>query len=147
MEKDLLSYTLLTIRAMVSEFISEFSHQKQWEKLNEEYKEKHGFYKGPQSLSLQSYIGSDLLIDFIYLARDVENGEPFTNEYWIRSQGTQCCRDENDKYACRAFKDILGKISVTFNGNVFTDIRWVEDEDCLIKNRFVKENVLYFNAF
>ena len=67
MEEKGLHYAMKTIRAMVDNFINDFGHQRQWEKLNEEYKESHGFHKGPQSLSLQSYIGSDLLIDFIYL--------------------------------------------------------------------------------
>ena len=147
MEKKTLSYILLTLRAMVSEFISEFSHQKQWEEFNEQYKKDHGFYCASNHLSLQSYIGSDLLIDFAYLAQDMEKGEPFVNEYWIRSMGTQSCRSEYDKECARTFRDILGKISVTFDGNEFTEIKWVEDKDCLIKNRFLEKGILYFNAF
>ena len=132
---------------MVSNFLNDFSHQRQWDKVNEEYKKAHGFSKGQESLSLQSYVGSDLLIDFIYLARDVEEGKPFTNEYWIRSMGTQCISDEKDKEANRVFSDILAKISVTYDGSEFTDIHWFEDEDCLIKNKFVEENKLYDYAY
>ena len=91
-----LGETLYTIRGMVDEFIRE--HQIQWDKVREEYKEKsrqeylkiypdssfEGHTLG-RPLSLQSYIGSDLLIDFAFLALEVEKKEPFIREYWIRS--------------------------------------------------------------
>ena len=133
------------IRAMVNDFIN--THERDWEKANEEYKAQHGFHRGPQSLSLQSYIGSDLLIDFIYLAKDVEEKVPFTNEYWIRSMGTQCIRTEQDKEDNNVFTDVLAKISVTFNGEEFTDIHWVEDEKCLIHNRLLEEGKLFRYAY
>lgn len=136
-----LFYALETIREMVDEFCS--VHYDDWEKINEAYKAEHGFNKGAEHLSIRSYIGSDLLIDFSYLARDVELGGPFTNEYWIRSQGTQCIRNERDREANKLWSDVLAKISVTYDGNEFTDIHWVEDDDCLIKNRFVAKDVLY----
>ena len=83
-----LGETLYTIRGMVEEFIRE--HQIQWDKVREEYKEKsrqeylkiypdssfEGHTLG-RSLSLQSYLGSDLLIDFAYLAFKAEQKEPF----------------------------------------------------------------------
>ena len=143
MEHKGIFYAQMMLRAMINDFLNEFSHQRQWEKINTEYKEAHGISKGSESLSMQSYIGSDLLIDFIYLAQDAEAGEPFINEYWIRSMGTQCCRTESAKEAVRgAFRDILAKISVTLDGKEFTDIHWIEDEECLIKNNFVEEKVL-----
>lgn len=136
-----LYYATKTIRAMVDNFIN--VHEHQWRKINEEYKKEHGFSKGKESLSLQSYIGSDLLIDFIYLAKQVEEGVPFTNEYWIRSMGTQCIRNDKDREDNRVFSDILGKMSVTFDGTEFTDIHWIQDSDCLVNNELLKENKLY----
>jgi len=140
MEKGLY-YATKTIRAMVDNFLN--IHEHQWRKINEEYKKEHGFSKGKESLSLQSYIGSDLLIDFIYLAKQVEEGAPFTNEYWIRSMGTQCIRNDKDREDNRVFSDILGKMSVTFDGTEFTDIHWIQDGDCLVNNELLKENKLY----
>ena len=147
MEKKGLHYAMMTIRRMVDSFLTDYGHQRQWDAINEEYKNEHGFHKGSETLILQSYIGSDLLIDFVFLAKDVEEGKPFTNEYWIRSMGTQCVRTEEDKENNRVFTDILAKISVTYDGNEFTDIHWFQDEDCLIDNKFVKENKPYDYAY
>lgn len=146
MEKGLY-YATKVIRTAVDNFLNEYAHERQWDKINEEYKKEHGFSLGRESLSLQSFIGSDMLIDFIYLARDVENGLPFTNEYWIRSMGTQCIRNDKDREDNRVFSDILAKLSVTFDGKEFTDIHWIQDEDCLIDNTFIKENKLYKYMF
>ena len=147
-----LGETLYTIRRMVDEFISE--HQIQWDKVREEYKEKsrqeylkiypdssfEGHTLG-RSLSLQSYIGSDLLIDFTYLALEVEKKEPFIREYWIRSQGTQCIKSESDVEANRnVWSDIVAKILVEFDGKEFTKVAWFQDEDCKLKNSFIKDD-------
>lgn len=136
-----LFYALETIREMVNEFCGEHSYE--WDKINEAYKAEHGFNKGAEHLSIRSYIGSDLLIDFSFLARDVELGEPFVNEYWIRSQGTQCIRSQKDREANSLWSDVLAKIRVEYDGNEFTDISWFEDDDCLIKNKFINKGVLY----
>ena len=78
-----LGETLYTIRRMVDEFNRE--HQLKWDKIREEDKEKsrqeylksyrdcslEGHTLG-RPLSLQSYIGSDLLSDFASLALDAE---------------------------------------------------------------------------
>ena len=145
-----LGETLHTIRRMVDEFIRE--HQIKWDKEREEYKEKsrqeylkiypdssfEGFPLG-RPLSLQSYIGSDLLIDFTFLALEVEKKEPFIREYWIRSQGTQCIRNEKDvKENRRVWSDIVAKILVEFDGKEFTKVAWFQDEDCKLKNSFIK---------
>ena len=145
-----LGETLHTIRGMVSAFICE--HQIQWDKVREEYKEKSrqeylkmypnssfdGYTLG-RPLSLQSYIGSDLLIDFTFLALEVENKEPFIREYWIRSQGTQCIKNESDVEANRSvWSDIVAKILVEFDGKEFTKVAWFQDEDCKLKNSFIK---------
>ena len=147
-----LGETLHTIRGMVSEFINE--HQIQWDKVREEYKEKsrqenlkicpdssfEGLPLG-RPLSLQSYIGSDLLIDFTFLALEVEKKEPFIREYWIRSQGTQCIKNESDVEANRnVWSDIVAKILVEFDGKEFTKVAWFQDEDCKLKNHFIKDN-------
>ena len=147
-----LGETLYTIRRMVDEFNRE--HQIQWDKIREEYKEKsrqeylkiypdssfEGFPLG-RPLSLQSYIGSDLLIDFTYLALEAEKKEPFIREYWIRSQGTQCIKNESDVEANRnVWSDIVAKILVEFDGKEFTKVAWFQDEDCKLKNSFIKDN-------
>lgn len=147
-----LGETLHTIHRMVGEFISE--HQIQWDKVREEYKEKsrqeylkiypdssfEGHTLGSH-LSLQSYIGSDLLIDFTFLALEVEKKEPFIREYWIRSQGTQCIKNEKDVKANRSvWSDIVAKILVEFDGEKFTKVAWFQDDDCKLKNSFIKGN-------
>lgn len=145
-----LGETLYTIRRMVDEFNRE--HQIQWDKIREEYKEKsrqeylkiypdssfEGYTLG-RSLSLQSYIGSDLLIDFTFLALEAEKKEPFIREYWIRSQGTQCIKNESDVEANRSvWSDIVAKILVEFDGKEFTKVAWFQDDDCKLKNSFIK---------
>ena len=147
-----LGETLYTIRRMVDEFNRE--HQIQWDKIREEYKEKsrqeylkiypdssfEGLPLG-RPLSLQSYIGSDLLIDFAFLALEAEKKEPFVREYWIRSQGTQCIKNESDVEANRnVWSDIVAKILVEFDGKEFTRVAWFQDEDCKLKNSFIKDN-------
>ena len=147
-----LGETLYTIRRMVDEFNRE--HQLKWDKIREEYKEKsrqeylkiypdssfEGHTLG-RPLSLQSYIGSDLLIDFAFLALDAEKKEPFVREYWIRSQGTQCIKNESDVEANRnVWSDIVAKILVEFDGKEFTKVAWFQDEDCKLKNHFIKDN-------
>ena len=147
-----LGETLYTIRRMVSEFINE--HQIKWDKVREEYKEKsrqeylkiypdssfEGHILG-RPLSLQSYIGSDLLIDFTFLALEVEKKEPFIREYWIRSQGTQCIKSESDVEANRnVWSDIVAKILVEFDGKEFTKVAWFQDKDCKLENSFIKDN-------
>ena len=147
-----LGVTLNTIRGMVDEFIRE--HHLKWDRVREEYKEKsrqeylkihpdssfEGHTLG-RSLSLQSYIGSDLLIDFAYLAFKVEQKEPFIHEYWIRSQGTQCIRSKEDVEANRSvWNDIVAKILVVFDGKEFTKVAWFQDEDCKLKNSFINGN-------
>lgn len=147
-----LGKTLHRINRMVGEFISE--HQIQWDKVREEYKEKsrqeylkihpdssfEGHTLGSH-LSLQSYIGSDLLIDFTFLALEVEKKEPFIREYWIRSQGTQCIKNEKDVKANRSvWSDIVAKILVVFDGKEFTKVAWFQDEDCKLKNSFINGN-------
>ena len=147
-----LGETLYTIRRMVDEFNRE--HQLKWDKIREEYKEKsrqeylkiypdssfEGHTLG-RPLSLQSYIGSDLLIDFAFLALDAEKKGPFVREYWIRSQGTQCIKNESDVEANRnVWSDIVAKILVEFDGKEFTKVAWFQDEDCKLKNHFIKDN-------
>ena len=147
-----LGETLYTIRRMVDEFIRE--HQLKWDRIREEYKEKsrqeylkiypdssfEGHTLG-RPLSLQSYIGSDLLIDFTFLALEAEKKEPFIREYWIRSQGTQCIKSESDVEANRnVWSDIVAKILVEFDGKEFTKVAWFQDDDCKLKNSFIKDN-------
>lgn len=147
-----LGETLYTIRRMVDEFIRE--HQLKWDRIREEYKEKsrqeylkiypdssfEGHTLG-RPLSLQSYIGSDLLIDFTFLALEAEKKEPFIREYWIRSQGTQCIKSESDVEANRnVWSDIVAKILVEFDGKEFTKVAWFQDKDCKLENSFIKDN-------
>ena len=147
-----LGETLYTIHGMVDEFIRE--HQLKWDRIREEYKEKsrqeylkiypdssfEGHTLG-RSLSLQSHIGSDLLIDFTFLALEAEKKEPFIREYWIRSQGTQCIKNESDVEANRnVWSDIVAKILVEFDGKEFTTVAWFQDKDCKLENSFIKDN-------
>ena len=147
-----LGETLYTIHGMVDEFIRE--HQLKWDRIREEYKEKsrqeylkiypdssfEGHTLG-RPLSLQSYIGSDLLIDFTFLALEAEKKEPFIREYWIRSQGTQCIKSESDVEANRnVWSDIVAKILVEFDGKEFTKVAWFQDEGCKLKNSFIKDD-------
>ena len=147
-----LGETLYTIRRMVDEFIRE--HQIKWDRMRDEYKEKtrqeylkiypdssfEGHTLG-RPLSLQSYIGSDLLIDFTFLALEAEKKEPFIREYWIRSQGTQCIKSESDVEANRnVWSDIVAKILVEFDGKEFTKVAWFQDKDCKLENSFIKDN-------
>ena len=147
-----LGETLYTIHGMVDEFIRE--HQLKWDRIREEYKEKsrqaylkiypNSSFEGHtlgSPLSLQSYIGSDLLIDFTFLALEAEKKEPFIREYWIRSQGTQCIKSESDVEANRnVWSDIVAKILVEFDGKEFTKVAWLQDEDCKLENSFIKDN-------
>ena len=147
-----LGETLYTIHGMVDEFIRE--HQLKWDRIREEYKEKsrqeylkiypdssfEGHTLG-RPLSLQSYIGSDLLIDFTFLALEAEKKEPFIREYWIRSQGTQCIKSESDVEANRnVWSDIVAKILVEFDGKEFTKVAWFQDKDCKLENSFIKDD-------
>ena len=140
-----------TIYNMVYEFINE--HQIAWENYREEKRkqsiEEHlkfypdatnfnGIMPG-RSLSYQSFIGTDLLIDFWYLASKMESSVPFIHEYWIRSNGVQCIKESGDAENNRkVWSDIIGKFVVEFDGKVVTRIEWVQDDDCLIKNRLIK---------
>lgn len=147
-----LGETLHKIHGMVDEFIRE--HQVKWDRVREEYRLKtkeewlkiypNSAFDGHQlgrSLSLQSHLGSDLLIDFTFLALKVEEKEPFIREYWIRSQGVQCIKNENDVEVNRSiWKDIVAKILVEFDGEKFTKVAWFQDEDCKLKNYFIKDN-------
>ena len=147
-----LGETLHRIHGMVDEFIRE--HQVKWDRVREEYRLKtkeewlkvypnsafDGHHLG-RSLSLQSHLGSDLLIDFTFLALKVEKKAPFIHEYWIRSQGVQCIKDENDvEVNRRVWKDIVAKILVEFDGEKFTKVAWFQDKDCKIENYFIKNN-------
>ena len=145
-----LGETFHKIRLMVDEFIRE--HHLEWDRMRDEYKEKsrqeylkiypESSFEGHtlgRPLSLQSYIGSDLLIDFTFLALEVEKKEPFIREYWIRSQGTQCIKNEKDvKENRRVWSDIVAKILVEFDGKEFTKVAWFQDEDCKLKNSLIK---------
>jgi hypothetical protein len=140
-----------TIYNMVYEFINE--HQIAWENYREEKRkqsiEEHlkfypdatnfnGIMPG-RSLSYQSFIGTDLLIDFWYLASKMESSVPFVHEYWIRSNGVQCIKESGDaEHNRKVWSDIIGKFVVEFDGEVVTRIEWVQDDDCLIKNRLIK---------
>lgn len=144
-----LGETLYSMRNMVDQFIRE--HSWEWELYRTKYQEESrqdylkkfpdSSFEGHtigRSLSLQSHIGSDMLIDFVYLSLEVEKKVPFTREYWIRSYGTQCIKNEEDAYINRSvFKDIVAKIKVEFDGEQFTKVEWFEDNDCLIKNNFI----------
>lgn len=147
-----LGETFHKIHGMVDEFIRE--HQVKWDIVREEYKEKtrqeylkvfpNASFDGHtlgRSLSLQSHLGSDLLIDFTFLALKVEKKKPFIHEYWIRSQGVQCIKDENDvEVNRRIWRDIVAKILVEFDGEKFTKVAWFQDDDCKLENYFIKDN-------
>lgn len=140
-----------TIYDMVSEFINE--HLIAWENYREEKRKKsieehlkfypndtnyNGIMPG-RTLSFQSFIGTDLLIDFWFLASKMELSVPFLHEYWIRSNGVQCIKtDEDAEINRKVWSDIIGKFIVEFDGEVVTRIEWVQDNDCLLKNKLIK---------
>ena len=142
-----------TIYSMVYEFVNE--HQIAWDNYREEKRkesiEAHlvfypddvnykGFAPG-RALSMQSFISFDLLIDFAYLAEEMESGQPFRNEYWIRSNGVQCVRNDVEADAnSRVWSDILTKLVVEYDGEVITRIEWLQDDDCRIENKLIKQN-------
>lgn len=140
---------MYSIRNMVDAFVRE--HSFEWNKYRDAYQEQsrlehlklwpESTYKGVKigvPLSMQSYIASDLLIDFVFLALEVEGQRPFVREYWLRSQGVQCIKDAEDiENNRKVFSDIVAKIKVEFDGKEFTKIEWFEDEDCKIKNHFI----------
>lgn len=136
---------------MVYEFINE--HSIDWDNYREEKRKKSieehlkfypdaTNYKGimpGRDLSFQSFIGTDLLIDFWYLASKMELSVPFIHEYWIRSNGVQCIKNDEDAETNRKiWSDIIGKFIVEFDGKVVKRIEWVQDNDCLIKNKLIK---------
>ena len=133
---------LITMREMVDSFV--VKHQDRWDKVREEYKKEHGYSLGA-NLSMQSFLGSDLTIDLAYLAKDLEERYAFTNEYWIRSQGMQCIRtDEDREINSRVWSDVLGKFKVTKAADGDITFEWFEDEQCKVKNQLIKENKLYY---
>ena len=142
-----------TIYNMVYEFINE--HQIAWDNYREEKRkesiEEHlkfypnaTDYKGVmpgRSLSFQSFIGTELLIDFWYLASKMESSVPFVHEYWIRSNGVQCIKESGDAETNRkVWSDILTKLVVEYDGEIITRIEWLQDDDCRIENKFIKKN-------
>lgn len=132
--------TLKNMRWMVDSFVNR--HWNQWEDYREKYKAEHGYEKGV-SLSLQSYIGSDLTIDMYSLANDIEEKDSFVNEYWIRSQGIQCIRNEEDyKANDSVWTDVLGKFTITKKGEDIS-FKWIQDEKCLVDNTLIRDNKLY----
>ena len=136
--------TLITMRNMVDSFVSR--HYDAWEKVRNDYREKHGYFLGT-NLSMQSYIGSDLTIDMAYLAKDIEERGDFVNEYWIRSQGIQCIRNEKDRNANTGiWSDILGKFVITKKGDEIT-YEWFQDDDCLVENTLIKDDRLFDRWF
>lgn len=137
--------TLITMRYMVDSFVGR--HWSAWEDYRDKYKAEHGYEKG-RSLSLQSYVGSDLTIDMAYLAKDIEEKAAFTNEYWIRSQGMQCIRNEEDRTANdNVWSDVLGKFSVTKKGDGDIEFKWLQDEKCLVENTLLRDGKLYDTWF
>jgi hypothetical protein len=137
--------TLLTMRNMVDSFVCR--HFDQWEKVRKEYEDKYGFSLG-SPLSLQSYIGSDLTIDLVYLAKDLEERMAFKNEYWIRSQGMQCIRTKEDRDANeRVWSDVLAKFTIEKKADGSVEFQWIEDDKCRVKNTLLKDNVLYDRYF
>lgn len=132
------------MRNMVDSFVSR--HYDDWDEIRAEYRLKHGFDLGV-SLSMQSYVGSDLTIDMAYLAKDIEERDSFVNEYWIRSQGIQCIRNESDREANDpVWGDVLGKFRVIKDGDDIS-FEWFEDEKCKVRNRLLEDGKLYDKWF
>ena len=135
--------TQIQIRKMVDDYIRE--HNWDWDKYREQ-KEKEKGYSPGRSLSFQSHIGTDLLIDFCFLAARMENEDPFVNEYWIRSHGTQCLKKVEDYEVNKSvWSDVLAKFIVVFDGKEVTKIEWIHDDDCCIKNRFCENDEDIYN--
>lgn len=135
-----LHIALSTIRNMVKDFIEQ--HDAIWDVVRSADKEKKGYSPGG-SLSMQSYISSDLLLDFMSLASASTYDEPFVREYWIRSMGIQCINSVEDaKLNKKVWNDVVAKFIVVFDGQNFTTIDWFQDEDCRIKNNLIYDDSL-----
>lgn len=129
------------VRYMVDSFVSR--HYNAWEKVRDQYEKEHNGITLGRPLSLQSFIGSDLTIDLYSLANDIEEKDSFKNEYWIRSQGMQCIRNEEDREVNkRVWSDVVGKFEVEKNGDRI-DFRWLQDEDCKVQNTLLRDGILY----
>lgn len=135
-----LHIALSTIRNMVKDFVEQ--HDAIWDEVRSADKERKGYSPG-DSLSMQSYIGSDLLLDFVSLASASTYDEPFVREYWVRSMGIQCINSVEDvKLNKKVWNDVVAKFIVVFDGHNFTTIDWFQDEDCRIKNNLIYDDSL-----
>lgn len=135
-----LHIALSTIRNMVKDFVEQ--HDAIWDEVRSADKERKGYSPG-DSLSMQSYIGSDLLLDFVSLASASTYDEPFVREYWVRSMGIQCINSVEDaKLNKNVWNDVVAKFIVVFDGHNFTTIDWFQDEDCRIKNNLIYDDSL-----
>lgn len=131
---------LIMMRSMVDSFVC--YNDLAWDKYRDKYKEEHGYEIG-RTLSMQSFLGSDLTIDLAYLARDIEELPSFTNEYWIRSQGMQCIRNEYDRQCNgKVWGDVLGKFKVVKTEDGEINFEWFEDESCLVHNVLIDKGIL-----
>lgn len=135
-----LHIALSTIRNMVKDFVEQ--HDAIWDEVRSADKERKGYSPG-DSLSMQSYICSDLLLDFVSLASASTYDEPFVREYWVRSMGIQCINSVEDaKLNKKVWNDVVAKFIVVFDGHNFTTIDWFQDEDCRIKNNLIYDDSL-----
>lgn len=135
-----LHIALSTIRNMVKDFVEQ--HDAIWDEVRSADKERKGYSPG-DSLSMQSYISSDLLLDFVSLASASTYDEPFVREYWVRSMGIQCINSVEDaKLNKKVWNDVVAKFIVVFDGHNFTTIDWFQDEDCRIKNNLIYDDSL-----
>jgi hypothetical protein len=150
-----LSIALEAIRGMVNDFVC--NHHIEWDKIRfadqqkqvEAWRQRYPndtIYQGcptGRSLSMQSHISSDLLIDFVSLASASDSHIPFIREIWIRSYGTQSIDSVSDVKVNRGiWNDVLAKILIIYNGVEFTTIEWFQDEDCRINNKLIVDDSL-----
>lgn len=125
---------------LVSETISNL--QFKWERYNE-YQKSQKPYHTWRNLSMQSHIGSDLLIDFCSFAAIADKGDTFKGELWVRDNGTHFIRTEED---AQNVLDVFGK--PIFKVNVEWDTKQgfkepeVVTEGCLDLNLTEEQRIL-----
>jgi hypothetical protein len=88
----------------------------------------------------RTYIINDLFVDIAYLIDRIGENTTMKEELWIRTMGTFSVLSTHDVTIGRDCwgERILGKILIECNGSDI-ELHWVQDDDCLIKNKLVTD--------
>lgn len=125
---------------LVSEKISEL--QFKWERYNQ-YQKSQKAYHTWRYLSLQSHIGSDLLIDFCTIAEIADKREYCKGELWVRDNGTHFIRTEEDAQdVLDAFGKPIFKVNVEWDSIYGFKEPEVITEGCIDLNLTEEQKIL-----